>query len=622
MEQGWPGLAQYIPSTPADWTPLPRTVQDALDQLGSRAGGLGFASFVWRPGGGSALGVYTTWAALVAAFATVDPAALKIVSVDDSVGAAHITTGAWADCDNIQFRSGGRDAGPGAGIATIIVDQGASFSGSVAHLELINVNLTYNGSSGALITTAAGQNFALRVDGAALTGSGLGGSGLIVAGAGAAISATAKTSVFNGQLFGGSATSTFFVQLTNSAIATGVVNMTAGATVIIGADGASADIGIGTQSPAASVQIYDPQPTFVLNPAAAGTQNGNVFTTWAALAARLAELPHQPRTVVIDGSAGPAHMTAGGPYDLDLVTLIGSTGLTFGHFHLIIDDGATFTSSKLTLRGCKVSNGSTTTVWTGATPTNSQDALIVLDDESQLICTGAGLFFSSTGGYTVMVNRESVVGDATQNVFSVPTTKTAFAFAFDGSTINAHSWGGLGTCASSTDASSVIANQADVTTFTSANLDQASQVAYTPTTAGNWNPAPTTVTGALDALAAQNTNQASNNTGTGTGTISVQTGNVTKAKSGKVLVIANAAGTTSAGTTVTLQLVRDAATNIGNPVVETTLSAGDGFHGSICFVDTLPDTAAHTYKVTGTAGAGNITAGGANSFQITAVELG
>jgi hypothetical protein len=115
--------------------------------------------------------------------------------------------------------------------------------------------------------------------------------------------------------------------------------------------------------------------------------------------------------------------------------------------------------------------------------------------------------------------------------------------------------------------------------------------------------------------------QAAGNTGTGTGTVTVTTGNIFKSRSGKILVMATiSAEATSAGATITGQLVRDSATNIGSAVAIIPLSINDDFSIPVNFIDTAPDTGAHTYKFSVTAGAGNITCA-ATSAQIVANEL-
>jgi hypothetical protein len=122
---------------------------------------------------------------------------------------------------------------------------------------------------------------------------------------------------------------------------------------------------------------------------------------------------------------------------------------------------------------------------------------------------------------------------------------------------------------------------------------------------------------------APNTTQASGAVGSPGNSVNVVTGNIVQTRTGsKMLVMATIAGVTAGATTVTLQLKRDGAggTSIGNPIVATTLSAGDGFEGAINFIDTPPDTATHTYALVATAGAGNITCA-ANSIQITVAEI-
>jgi len=152
---------------------------------------------------------------------------------------------------------------------------------------------------------------------------------------------------------------------------------------------------------------------------------------------------------------------------------------------------------------------------------------------------------------------------------------------------------------------------------------------YVASTPANWTPKPRTVQDALDTLsglipivttlATPNFVKATGQGGTGTGVITTVTPAISKLRTGQMNVAATISGTTTAGTTVTLQLLRDA-TPIGAAIVVTTLSAGDGFTGAINAIDTAPDAAAHTYTLTATATAGNITVAGANSSQVQASE--
>lgn len=588
MEQGWPGLAQYTPAVPADWSPRPRTVQDALDQLGGRSGGAGAAtSYVWAPGGVAAPGVYVTWPTLVAAFALVPPQSRKIVAVDDALGAAHITTGAWANCDNIEFVSGGADSGPGLGIATIIVDQGATISG-VAQMRLIGCNLEYNATSGACITTVANQNITLVVEGAELVGAGSGGNGFISAGAGATINFIGRVCQIAGQLFAGTATSIFNGSLGALCnFQAGVVNMTAGAVVALTVDGSSPVSA--AQTPAPTITIVDPTATVVFQPG--GTAGGNTYIDWAPMMAALA-LFQGPKTILVDDSLAAAHMTAGA-WDLDNVTF--RCNEASATFSLIVDEGATFTSTYLMVDGLLISSRTTSAApWTPATFFSLR-----LFNGADLLCTAAATkpflqVNAAATGSQVILDQGTALGDGVHNVIDVAGGQTLNVLVaspqFASGGLTAHAFGGTGTVAVVAGDGATVSATQDVTTFTTSF----------PTT--------------------PNLVQVANNTGTGTGTITITTGNISKKKSGRMLCTANIAGESTGPGTITLQLIRDAATNIGSPIAVTALSANDDFSLSLTFVDTAPDTAAHTYKFTATASAGNITCA-ATSGQLTVVEL-
>ena len=65
--------------------------------------------------------------------------------------------------------------------------------------------------------------------------------------------------------------------------------------------------------------------------------------------------------------------------------------------------------------------------------------------------------------------------------------------------------------------------------------------------------------------------------------------------------------TAGGGTTVTVSLLRDATPILALPAL--TVLATQMFSVPINFIDTLPDTANHTYTVQAVAAAGNITCG-------------
>lgn len=113
--------------------------------------------------------------------------------------------------------------------------------------------------------------------------------------------------------------------------------------------------------------------------------------------------------------------------------------------------------------------------------------------------------------------------------------------------------------------------------------------------------------------------QNQDNAGTGTDTVTVTTAGITKKGSGKMKITSSIAGESTGPGTMTATLLRDA-TPIGHTQAVTALSANDDFSLSPCFVDTAPDGAAHTYTLSVTASAGNITCA-AGSAQIVVEEI-
>jgi hypothetical protein len=298
-------------------------------------------------------------------------------------------------------------------------------------------------------------------------------------------------------------------------------------------------------------------------------------------------------------------MTTGGPYDLDQVTLF--PRFDSSTFTLIIDVGATFTSTSLTVVGALlVQSNATAPVWTP-----SGDSQLIIQDESQVITNVAHPLIqvnSAANFFDVLIQSNGVLGDGTHNVISVATGQTTLLHGYTHGEILAHAYGGLGTLTPFLDSSSQVNATQDIGAISASTFqDNALQVLYSPGTVSNWNPSPAIVSSALDQLAAPNFVQAQNNTGTGTGTVTAVTGNITKARSGKVAVSGVVTGTCSAGATMTVSLLRDSSQILTLPAL--TELTTDSFDIPINFIDTLPNTSAHTYTVKGVASTGNVTVG-------------
>lgn len=615
MEQGWPGLAQYTCANPADWSPRPRTVQDALDQLASRGGGAGAASsFVWRPAGAAGPGVYTTWAALAAAIATLDPAVRKFVSVDNSLGNAHVTTGSWPDIENVEFLSGGPDATNDA-LATINIDEGALWPGA-QHVSFNGVNVNDAAATTSLINTAANTDLVIDLRACIFEQTGVG-PGIVTLGAGSEVSVRADELTVIGDgthpIFAGSATSgvlafCFCASVFNA----NAVNLAAGGAVVIEADGSC--FVSATQTPAPSIVILDPTPTFVFQPG--GTAGGNVYTAWASLMASVALTPG-PKWIVIDTAFGAATVTAG-TWNVEQCTFRGATGRT--QTILGFATGAVLVWTELTLEQSVrfVNNG------TGNVTTQAVAGWILYLHASNIQSAAAPAvpWLRASANGTIQTFDAGSVGDATHNVVTVDAGVTVISQNLgDGSTL-AHAYGGLGAVSPQLDDAGGFSATQDISTVNATFLfSLATQLSYTPGTAGNWNPVPAVASAALDQLAASNHVSATGNTGTGGAAVTVTTGNITKAKNGLMQVSASCLLTTSAAaSTLTLQLKRDAG-NIGTAKTLVVPATGipAGIDCTIDFIDTAPDNAAHTYTLSVSVSAGTLTVA-ANSAQIQVVE--
>ena len=116
--------------------------------------------------------------------------------------------------------------------------------------------------------------------------------------------------------------------------------------------------------------------------------------------------------------------------------------------------------------------------------------------------------------------------------------------------------------------------------------------------------------------------QSSAVTGSGTTTVSGTTGNIQKKRSGSVLVMGSCSGTTAAGDTITVTLVRDLAgtpTTIATQTVKTSVLAPESYSVTLQWIDTLPDALTHTYSIQLSGSQNNTVA--ANQALIVANEL-
>jgi hypothetical protein len=239
-------------------------------------------------------------------------------------------------------------------------------------------------------------------------------------------------------------------------------------------------------------------PSFVFRPG--GVQTGNVYTSWAAVAAAIAATPGR-RWLLVDSTIAAAHMTAGGPYDLDNIEISGQN--TGGTESLVIDVGATFTSTSMKLtNGIDIASNATSTPWTTSTFTE-----LVLEFAATLVCNaGAAPFLRVTAAGTfsdLFLQNTSGLGDGTHNVVTIDAGQELVVRP-DLALLAAHATTGAGTCQVFAHAESIINLPQDVTTFTVTNVAVAPQVAYTPAVPGNWaGAAPATVQAALDRIAAK-----------------------------------------------------------------------------------------------------------------------
>jgi hypothetical protein len=334
--------------------------------------------------------------------------------------------------------------------------------------------------------------------------------------------------------------------------------------------------------------------SFVYRPG--GTPAPGVYTTSAALKAALLTVDEAAAKVITIDATTAQLNAADSPWPLNNATFVPGQGACV----LTLQAGLTLAANvaRLSARagvGIAIDAASAAIMW--QVPTIAILELV----GSTFANPSATAFANVASGVTLLVVKQT--GTLSQGTLAkIQSGGTVQDLSLDGSATNAAAYvsGTVagGTLTSDLDPSSaqLVTAQTDVAnlTFTQLLLDTAA-----------------------------NTTQASGNTGTGTGTASFVTGNIAQKRAGsKMLVTATISGVTTSATTVTLQLKRDGAsgTSIGNSVAVITLSAGDGFSGTLCFIDTPPDTATHTYALVATAGAGNLTVA-TNNIQIAVAEV-
>ena len=239
------------------------------------------------------------------------------------------------------------------------------------------------------------------------------------------------------------------------------------------------------------------QSTFVYQPG--GTPSGIVYADWPSTAQAI-KLSPGTKLILIDSTLAAAHMTAGGPYNLDncvFAPIWNSDGT------LTIDDGASFTFTRISLEGGMIfaSNANTSPIVSSAA-----FAEIQMNDSASLVSnTSTPLISVTSGVFAILFDNNSVLGDAVHPVVTVGTGLTLQLVAFQFSFIRAHSVKGLGNVTFTQDSSVGTTSQDNAGLQTTALVDLASQVKYTPAVATNWSPVPSAVAPALDQLAARTT---------------------------------------------------------------------------------------------------------------------
>lgn len=426
-------------------------------------------NFVWKPGAVQQGNVYNNWPDLAAAIAALP--GQKTVTVDTSLGAAHVTTGNWPFILDTKFVAGG---GTGV-IAAITIDDGAHFtyassSEQEPRLSFDGINVGVANTAAAVISLTT-QALELFFDNA---------SALIVTGSKAFVSMAGTSElvcwVKNNSIVSTGSADPFvvtggtpvldFIAVTGAILQQSIIAATGGAGTVAWLLDASAQTQASTaQSIAPVVTVFDPQETFVLQPGG-GSADKNVFGDWTSMYLALAMSPHQPRTVLIDDNFAPAHMVSG-TWELDNVTLLVNFG-SAGAGVLIVDNGAHISSDThtLTIADGLIVRGDAaiaSTVWAPAG--GGLFTQLIFRNAGALQNSSATPFITVTDNNFSITGFDTIVGDSTHPVVTVAAGKSVSAVLSD-SNIAAHAFAGLGTLNAFCDPASLVITPQDVSTVT------------------------------------------------------------------------------------------------------------------------------------------------------------
>jgi hypothetical protein len=313
-----------------------------------------------------------------------------------------------------------------------------------------------------------------------------------------------------------------------------------------------------------------------------GTTGVGIYTTPQSLGAALATAKG-PKIVGVDISNGAADLTmAGSPYNLDdvrFVPCLGSPAIL-----ITVESGVTFTPSttSLTLERCILQTTGGGTVWS---PPGS--AFLTL--EVSQVLPGAGAPLLSCSALVDLSAEASIVGDGVHTAILLEAAgeleASLIASGIDDNALGQGTAPG-GVALITLDASSAV------------GATQGAGITVTPVLQG---------LNAVEAFLASNSGAVSS--------VTVPTAGLTMERTGLVDVHGFIGGTNSAGATITVQLLRDAAVIATYPPIVQALAGN--WAASLAITDILTDDTAHTYSVKAAASAGTIAVVGNGSKSLT-----
>lgn len=355
----------------------------------------------------------------------------------------------------------------------------------------------------------------------------------------------------------------------------------------------------------------------------AGTENGSIAEPFKTVSSAVAGLAATGGTILLvpNDYSGEAAITLDCTYQWHLIALDQSTADAFD---------STVPQTQLpsvTLLASATANASLVSFQSVRFASLACPVEIALLLESCRVASVSAA--PTTGERARLIGRNSVIGEAidlaTIDLISCTLSTGATYSVTTGGQIRAQDTRG-GPASISAFAGTILADNASLPAFGSTTgtltiLGQptAPDIAYTPTTPGNWLPVPTQVRNALDQLATPKATSLASGALAAANPISYTTPAQTPQASGTYLVIASGSGTSVSAAIETHTLSIDGGAALVTAQTET--GANRPYAFCMAYVAALSNSLTHAFTVQSQASTGNLSAP-AGGYRITLLELG